>query len=344
MVLALVRGLPALGFDVAVATVMGLGPLEAPVREAGAEVRCLGRRRRAPGVAAVARGAAWVRGGGFDLVHTHLFAGDTWGRLAALAGGARATVSTAHNTDLDEDGPVHRAAGAVLARVTDRVVAVSRAVAEHAVARGIPRDRVRVIANGADPARVPRPSAPLLPDPARPRLAAIGRLAPQKGMEDAIDALALLLPRFPGAELTVAGEGPLLGALVRRAERAGVQDRARFVGRVEDVGALLAETDLLMHPARWEGFGLVLVEAALAGVPAVATAVGGIPEVLDAPRTGLLVPPGSPSALAGATAALLSDPGALRAAGEAARARALALHTEERMVADYAALYRELLR
>lgn len=344
MVLALVRGLPAQGFDVAVATVMGLGPLEAPMREAGAEVRCLGRRRRSPGLAALARGAGWVRGGAFDLVHTHLFAGDTWGRLAALAGGARATVSTAHNTDLDEDGPGHRAAGAVLARLTDRVVAVSRAVAEHVVARGVPRDRVLVIANGADPSRFPHPPAPLLPDPARPRLATIGRLAPQKGVEDAIDALALLVPRFPGVDLTVVGEGPLLGALVLRAERAGVRDRVRFAGRVADVGTVLAETDLLLHPARWEGFGLVLVEAALAGVPAVATAVGGIPEVVDAPRTGYLVPHDSPAALARAAAALLSDPRALRATGEAARARALALHTEERMVADYAALFRELLR
>ncbi len=344
VVLGLARGLPAHGFRVEVATVMGMGPLLPRFMEAGIPVTCWNRPSGGLGIRALGRGAWQIRTGRFSLVHTHLFAGDTWGRGAAFLGGATATVSTAHNDDRDEQGWHHRAATLLLARSTRRIVAVSAAVGRFLEGRGVPSDRIFIIPNGVEPSPyLAVDFIPRRPDEG-PRLLTLGRLVPQKGVDLALQAFAHLIRSFPSARLTVAGEGPLLPQLRALASALGVQEAVEFPGRVVDVPSLLARTDLLLHPSRWEGFGLALVEAALAGVPAVAAAVGGIPEVVDAPRTALLVPVEDPLALAQAARSLLSREGARLTMGEAARERALHLHTEAAMVAAYARLYREVLK
>lgn len=299
-----------------VATVQGLGPLAGAFEAAGIPVLEGGRRRKHLGLRATARLTAAVRAA--DVVHTHLFAGDTWGRIAALLTGHRAVLTTEHNVNRDETWQRWVKRG--LAPVSTRIVAVSEAAARYSrEVEGIPG--VTVIPNGVDVDRFgPHP----LGDGRR--VLAVGRRVPQKGFDVLIDALP------EGFSLEVAGEGPFHRE----------HPQVSWLGRREDLPALLAGADILAVPSRWEGFGLVAAEGLAAGIVVVASDVDGLAEVVG--DCGVLVPPEDPAALraalvrVGADAALRADL-ALRGP---ARARAHYALTET--VRRYEALYRELSR
>jgi glycosyltransferase involved in cell wall biosynthesis len=151
-------------------------------------------------------------------------------------------------------------------------------------------------------------------------LLAVCRLTGQKGVDVALRALPAIRERVPDASLVVLGEGPERGALEALARDLGVADAVYLPGRVPDVTAWLRRADALVHPARWEGFGLALLEAMLSSLPVVATRVSAIPEIVADGETGLLVPPDDPFALADATVRALAGRDRLGAAG-LARAR-----------------------
>lgn len=314
-------------FEVEVATIQGGGPLEVELRAAGVPV-WLGRRRGARGllstfgplVAAAARA---------DIVHTHLYAGDVWGRAAAVVAGIghgrRAVLlSTEHNFNPDEGWRVWvKRATAPATRV---VVAVSEAVAVNAVGheRVARPSQIRVIPNGVDVARFVR--VPARSPSAQPlRLLAVGRCVPQKGFDLLIDALP------PGVTLRIAGDGPF------RREHPQVE----WVGRVADVAPLYAAADIVVVPSRWEGFGLVAAEAMAARCVVVASAVGGLPEVVG--DAGVLVPPGDVGALRAALSALVADRPRCAQLAAAGRLRAVSRFDIVRCVRAYEDLYRELL-
>jgi glycosyltransferase involved in cell wall biosynthesis len=301
--------------EVSVATVQGLGPLAPAFAAAGIPVIAAGRSRGHPGLRALTRLAAAMVG--VDIVHTHLFAGDTWGRLAAILARAPVVVTTEHNVNRDEtwQRPVKR----LLARRSDAIVCVSDAAA--AYTRDVEHiGPVRVIPNGID---VDRFGAHRGADGTH--VLAIGRCVPQKGF----DVLVRALP--PGLSLSIAGEGPV------RMEH----PRVRWLGGREDIPDLLADADILAVPSRWEGFGLAAAEGLAAGVAVVASDVDGLREVVG--DAGLLVPPEDPAALGGALSRFSAD-GALRAAlGARGRARARARFDIRSTVGAYEALYQELL-
>ncbi len=310
--------------DSAVVAVHGGGPLAGAFRAAGVPVRVAGLRRRRPGLRGLARLARWL--GSAEVVHTHLWAGDVFGGAAALVHPGLPVVSTEHNTG--GDGPRRDALRRLLARRA-AVVAVSEAVAADARRRGVPVERV--IENGVDLARF-RPS-PLPPGPPW-RLLAVGRLVPQKGLDRLVEALARLPEEVV---LEVAGEGPEGPALAARAGALG--GRLRLLGFVEDVAGLYARAHLVVVPSRWEGFGLVAVEAMASGRPVLVSAVDALPSVVG--EAGVAVEAGDPAALARAVGGLLGDPVLLRRLARRGPARA-ARFDVRRTAARYAALYREL--
>jgi len=307
--------------EVAVATVAGLGPLEGLFREAGVTVVRGGRPPKHPGVRALTRLAGAMRG--VDVVHTHLFAGDTWGRLAALvaravhSGGTPRIVTTEHNVNRDETWQRH--VKRALAPVSDAIVCVSEAAAAYTRdVEGI-RAPLRVVPNGVDLSRF---------GPHRggdgTRVLAIGRRVPQKGF----DVLVAALPEW--MHLDIVGEGPW------RVEH----PRVRYLGRREDVPALLAGADILAVPSRWEGFGLAAAEGLAAGVAVVASDVDGLREVVG--EAGVLVPPEDPAALRAALIRLSGSPPLRVALGVSGRARARGRFDILETVRRYEALYRQL--
>ncbi len=173
----------------------------------------------------------------------------------------------------------------------------------------------------------------------RPVVLTAGRLAPQKGLETLIAAAALWRDRRPAPLTVIAGTGPLADQLAGQARDLAVD--VTFLGWRDDVTALLAAADVFVLPSWWEGQPLVLQEALRAGLPVVASDVGGVRD-LTGDTAALLVPPGDPAALAAAVLGVLDAPGLASRLGAAAAARAATLPTEADAVAAAIAVYEEL--
>jgi len=269
-----------------------------------------------------------------DLVHTHLVHADVYGAL-----GAKQLVSTKHNDDRFRTG-AFRFVERALARRAAKVIAITDALARFQVERvGLPADKLEVIHYGLDD--LPAAWGSNAPDEVRPDarvLLAVCRLEPQKGLDVAVRALPDVRARHPTAELVVLGEGPQRSQLEQLARK--LQVPVHLLGRVPDVAAWLRRADLLVHPARWEGFGLALLEAMLASKPIVATSVSSIPEIVADGETGLLVAPDDSAALAQAVTRVLDDPGSY---GDHGRARAQSQFSVARMADRTLAVYEKAL-
>ncbi len=272
-----------------------------------------------------------------DVVHTHLVHADVYGVLGA---GGTPLVSTKHNDDRFRLGP-YRLVERAITRRAGRVIAITDALRRFLVdGVGLPERKVEVVHYGLDDLPPAWGDAGDVPLPAGARvLLCVGRLADQKGVDVAVRAVAHVRERVPEAVLVVLGEGP---------ERARLEalagDGVQLPGRVGDVAAWYRRADVLVHPARWEGFGLALLEAMLAGKPVVATRVSSAPEIVVDGETGLLVPPDDPQALAEALLALLGDPARAAALGAAGLARARSEFSVERMADRTVAVYGDVAR
>jgi glycosyltransferase involved in cell wall biosynthesis len=267
-----------------------------------------------------------------NLVHTHLVHADVYGAIATRT----PIVSTKHNPDPFRAGP-WRFAERVLARRARRIVAISDAVRRFSLQDvGLPEDKIVVIHYGLDAlpeAWAENPKLPI-PDDA-PLLLCVARLAPQKGVDTAIRAL----PKIPDATLLVLGEGPERTRLEGLARELGVAERVVMPGRVGDIAALYQRCDVVVHPARWEGFGLAMLEGMLAAKPVVATRAGSAPELVVDGVTGALVPPNDSVAMADSVSIVLTDP----QRGLAGLARARSEFPVERMATKTLELYESAL-
>jgi glycosyltransferase involved in cell wall biosynthesis len=218
------------------------------------------------------------------------------------------------------------------------VVANSAATRAVLLAGGVPGP-IEVVPNGV-PVRPARP-----PLPAAPVVAFAGRLVPEKGADVLLDAFARVAGRHPAARLLVAGDGPQRGALAAQAAAAGLGGRVELLGHLgrEELERRFAGAWVQAAPVRWaEPFGLVAAEAAMRGTAVVASARGGLAEVVADGETGLLVPAGEAGALAGALDALLGDRERCERLGAAARRRALAVYAEDVLVDRLVALHARL--
>ena len=276
-----------------------------------------------------------VRATRADIVHTHLVHADLYGGIAAKLRGAR-LVSTKHNDDPFRLGPFRHVERG-LSRLADRVITITDALRDFTVERvGVDPAKVETIHYGLDDLPAAWGVNPLDNVPAGARvLLSVARLTQQKGIDVAIRALPLL-PE--DTVLVVLGEGPERETLEGLARELAVGNRVFLPGRVPDVAAWLRRATLLVHPARWEGFGLGVLEGMLAGLPVVASRVSSLPELVVDGETGVLVRPDDPSALALGVAKALELP----RLGEAGRERALREFSIARMADRTAELYARL--
>ena len=209
---------------------------------------------------------------------------------------------------------------------------------------------VVVVPPGYRPLPSPPPGAP--PFSARfgipgPYLLFVGRWASNKGLLELVEAFAALLQEAPDAHLVLVGEdGGMRSAVEARARSLGVDGRLHAVGHVEDeawITAAYREARLTVLPSEYEAFGLVLLESLAQGTPVVASRVGGIPEVIEDGRSGLLVPPRSPADLAKAIARVWNDPALARRLGEYGRTEVVPRFTWEALADHLDSLYRRLV-
>ncbi|WP_026911164.1 glycosyltransferase [Patulibacter minatonensis] len=296
-----------------------------------------------------------------DVVHTHLYGSNAWGPLLKGLGGARILVAHEHTPVLRSGGIREGGFEAavnpyIVAPFADRVICPSSWSRDALVAHErVPADKIRVIANGAP--TMPRPtdaertatraSLGLAPDDHAIVISAM--LRPEKGHDTALRALQLLLRDHPRARLVVVGAGPdgdartgTRSELDRLADELGVTDAVLWLGRREDVPAVLCACDVALLASDLENFPVALLEYMASGVPIVATAVGGVPDAIPE-GTALQVPPRDPALMAAALGAVLADPDAARDRAARATARHAEYYTWEAVTRTVEHVYRETL-
>ncbi|MBV7694121.1 glycosyltransferase family 4 protein [Streptomyces sp. TRM70350] len=350
----LVRRLDAMGIGQTVFTSRMAGPAcrqrlgaRSAVMRTGVRVPVMRQFWAAPALTAALRAP-----GGVDLVHAH--AGEDLAVLPmARAVAARhgcplvVTLHCSLRHTLRGHSPRARLlrflGGPIESRVVrsaDAVINLTPSTALRLVRQGVREERVHVVPSGYAPelfdAALPDPF-PHLP---RPRVAFVGRLSPQKDVGTLIEAFSRL---ETAASLLVVGDGPQRAALQERARP--VPRPVQFAGFLPhgEIPAILAHTDVVVLPSVYEELGSVLVEAMAAGRPVVASRVGGIPDLVQDGRNGILAAPGDTSSFASAIDRLLGDPDGAARLGEAARLTVSRTHAWPKLARQVADVYREVL-
>jgi glycosyltransferase involved in cell wall biosynthesis len=296
-----------------------------------------------PAVASLAR---YLRRQEFDVVHTHSTEAGIIGRYAALVAGVPAVVHTVHGVPFTDDrnDALNRfvlACERSVATRTDRIITNADAIAEAYIQYDIgSREQYTTVYSGIklDEFRDADPATDLPGD--RPRVVMIGRLADGKGFDVMIEAAE----RFRDADVSVClvGEGPLYDSLQADVVERKLDDTVFLTGYRDDVPQVLAASDVLALPSFREGTPRVISEAMASGLPVVATHIAGIPEQVAHGRSGYLIRPGDPEALADRLATLLNDASFRERMGRHGAKRAEQFSVET-MLADLNGLYTDLL-
>jgi glycosyltransferase involved in cell wall biosynthesis len=284
-----------------------------------------------------------------DLLHAHMYRAEVVGARAAVAAGTAVVMATVHSSRVRSAEDV--AALAALTPVMDRLIVPSASILAKVRAEGRGGASFSVIPNGVDLARFDLPLTACalrrefgIPGGA-PLLGVVARLEPEKGHRYLLEAMPAILRGAPETWLVIVGEGSLEGELRAQAAAlpAPARDHVVFTGRREDVAAITGDLDVAVLPSLREAQGISILEAMARRKPVVASAVGGIPEVLTNGLDGLLVPPADPAALAEACVRLACSPELRTRMGEAGRATVEARFSLDAMVRQIEEVYDEEL-
>ncbi len=287
----------------------------------------------------IAAMAGWLRARHVDLVHTW----DIYANLVALPAAALARVPARIGSRRGIASPIAVRGALQLQRLAyraaHRVVANSAAAARQLHSEGVDTAAVVVIPNGVVIEGPPAGAAPQ----ATPIVMTVANLRAGKGHDVLLRAAAQVLAAHPATRFQFVGDGPKRGALEQQARELGIASSIEFLGHRDDVNLLLRRSTLFAFPSLMEAFPNGVMEAMAVGLPVVASNVGGIPELVDDGRNGLLVQPGNADDLAAVINRLLADPVQARVWGDAARQSIAAGYSFERMTRAFESLYlREL--
>lgn len=346
VVATIARTLDPAEFESEVLCLRDRGPIGEELIELGIPVHCLPWAEGRPDYMAFRKVERLLRERRIDVVHTHNTNALIDAGIGARLAGVRTVVHTDHARDFP-DALRYRVAEHVMSHFTRKMVAVSDdGMANLRRYEWIPRRKLAVIPNGVDAERC---RAPMDGDALRRELGipagvpVIGlgaRLTEQKGVIHLIRAIPLLRATVPNLRVIIAGEGPLEAGLRTAARELGLADHVHFIGPRTDLADVMRLFDVYVLPSLWEGLPMAVLEALAAGVPLVATSVGGVPSAVRDGETGVLVRPGDPIGLATALSALLAD-AKRRARLATAGQLHFDLHFSARAMTDrYARLYR----
>lgn len=361
-VVRLVGGLARSGLEVHLACFRKEGPLLQEVAGHPCEEFPIASFRRPVAIARQIAFARHLRRHDFDVVHATGLHANVFVVPAARLVGVPAVIASIRDLG-DPWTPLERRVQRAACRFAHETLVNSQAVAARLEQEGYDPSALTVIHNAVapPPAIVPPPSAaaydPLHEElgvpPGAPVVGVVARMVRVKGIQYFLEAAARLAPRFPSARFVLVG-GPIPGSEIRNGstyedelrrlvEARGLQDRVIFAGDRTDAERLLRRFTVFVLPSLSEGLPNALLEALAAGVPAVATRVGGSPEIVEDGLSGLLVPPRDAGGLAHAIGRLLADPRLARRLGRAGAARAATRFTESMLVERTAARYLRLL-
>jgi glycosyltransferase involved in cell wall biosynthesis len=322
-----------------------LAPLLEQAQSIGVELRTVPRARGVHGLSATIEFHRLLQAERPSVFHAHLNWPSACRRALAVAALARipAVIATAQ---LFGPSQCRRSyTQRIIWMGVDRFLAVSEEVARGLrSASTFAARKIRVVRNGIPLANYNRPVDKALQErlsggSRQPIVLTPARLHEQKGHKYLLEAATMV----PDAKFVFAGDGPLRAELETQARALGLNDRITFLGHRRDIPDLLAACDLFVLPSLFEGYPLAVMEAAVAGKPIIATAVGGTDEAIRCGQTGLLVPPADSRALADAIRSLLTDPTLAARLAQAAKAHALQEFSAETMCQRTVAVYEEVL-
>jgi len=321
------------------------GWLAAEMTKRGVPVLFLENRGSTP-VTLIRQLIATIRRERIDLIHSHEFFMNTCGAMASVLSGVP-QLAMVHGRNYYGDRVRRRAAYRAVSRRAC-IVAVCEATKEYLVQRvGIDSRRIRVVHNGVDVEEVRSADSCRKFDSSShraPTICTVGRLSPVKGHSDLLLAMRDLVPKFRDVQLLIVGKGRLESVLKQQVVDLGLSKNVSFTGHLENLKEVWPHVDVFVLPSLSEGMPLTLLEAMAAGVPSVATRVGGVPEVVEDGKTGLLVPPRNSDELAKGIAVVLEDQMLAKKIGGAGREAVVRRFSLTQMVQAYREIYTDLVR
>lgn len=344
------RHLPSDEFDLTVYYLFGEGTFQPHFEEAGIDVVSIDANSKYD-VSAFRRFLSQLGERNHDILQTNSTVSGVWGRTGGLLNSIESIVSVEHNVHTAYRRFARVMNGFTLP-ISTAVVGVSGPVAESlrpwerlilpsttqvwTIYNGVDTDRIEASFSRTEDV-LGRYTNLSVDDTI---VGSVGSHVEQKGYKYLIDAFDLLAIDQEDPHLLLIGDGQRHQELQKLARQLGIANRVHFTGRVPDVYPFLPAFDIAVYPSLWEGFGLAMVEAMVAGRPIVASDIRPFDELLD--EAGVLVPPGNSDALAEAISSLLSDPDRQSTLGTRARERAISKFSIEETAREYAELYREL--
>jgi glycosyltransferase involved in cell wall biosynthesis len=340
------------GYDVRVYCLLSRGSLAPELEARGVRVLC-GSKRRGPDFRAVRELRRLLRGSARSVLHSHSMMPNYYACAARmLAGLSICIVNTRHDMGSTLPNDRRERLYRLSVPMTRLIVMVSERVKERFLADGIvPPRKARVVFNGiqtgdaqcATPADRSEARRLLGAEPGQFVVGCVGRLVELKNHVAVVRAVARLATAYPTLRLVLIGEGPLRDRLVALGSELGIADRLSLLGERPDVRRLLAGLDAFVMPSLTEGHSIALLEASAAGVPIIATKVGGNPEIVHHESTGLLVPADDGVSIVAALTRLLCDPRLAARLGANARNWALNHVSVPAMADGYERIYAECL-
>jgi len=287
--------------------------------------------------------AARARAPGIDILQTHGYKANVLARFLAPRLG-RPWVAFLHGETWENwKVRAYFALERLAVLRADRIVVVSHNMARRVMAWGVPRTKIRVVHNACLIEGSVHHHLPAWRPEASPLVAVIGRLSPEKGVDVALRVHHLVARNCPEAQLLIAGEGPETVKLQRSTERLGIGSSVQWLGYQEDLSNLYRQIAVLLIPSRSEGLPNVALEAMAHGVPVVATAVGGVPEIISDGHNGFLAPSEDVEGLASRVIQLLEDASLRRYLGHRGREDVASRFSPEARVQALAEIYHEVL-
>jgi glycosyltransferase involved in cell wall biosynthesis len=344
LLLSLVRNFDKKKFYIVVSYIYGQGTLACEIERAGIKVVDLSRKGKIDPLLLL-RLFLLIRKEKIEIIHTHLVHASIAGRIAGKLAGAKSIITTRHYAYYDKVTSLINWIERKTAVFNDLFIVISNAVKEYMVIKEKYKpERITVIYNAVDLCLFDSQDQSPIPKNSDFLIASVGRLHPSKGYDTLLKSMPLVISEFPSAKLVIIGNGIQKEYLQRLCSDLGISEHVIFLGRKTpaEVIDFLRNIDLFVLSSKWEGFGLVLIEAMALGKPVVATNVGGISEIVENGTTGFLVPPAQPKELSTKIIQLLRDRPIAKRMGVMGRKKVELKFSIKTMIDKLNLLYRKL--
>jgi glycosyltransferase involved in cell wall biosynthesis len=325
------------------------GDLGLEIESCGVELICLNKLKHTFDWTIIKDIYQLIKQKSIKVIRTHQYHANLYGRCAAILAKVPCIVASVHNVYTIDKKIHRRIINKFLARYTDKIIAVSKAVKHDILLYDrISHEKICVIYNGIEMRSFLNLHGHIRGEFGVPRniplIGTVGRLTAQKGHRYLLEAIDKLKLKFPGTKLLIAGDGPLKNELEKYAQTLNIHDKVIFLGLRRDIPDFLSSIDIFVLPSLWEGLSNALIEAMASGKPVIATDIPPIREIINSEELGILVPPENSDAIADALEILLYNKNRAEAFGKAASEKAFSAFTIENTVEQYTFLFENILR